>query len=155
MIKGPPRVYLYRNPIITCRIPNDWIEEITEDAKKDGSEWITWTVARNIGERLFCSYYGLEVKHRVITDGINNYRVHTIPINDYTPKIGRHFECKAKQADSKKQVIHVFQTWYLPQIDIIGWIPNDNLPVVVREQHLNGINDCRPLSTRDVRNKYV
>ena len=153
--EGIRRVYAYKYPVITCRVPPEWIQEAVDDANENNDGWANWTVARNIGDKLFMSYYNLTKVRGYITDGTYSYKVHTIPISDANPKLGRHFECKTKEVNTNKELIHVFQTWYLPQVDIIGWLSNDGLPPIVRHSHLQPMFNCKPLCARDSRKKYT
>lgn len=133
----PLRVYPYKYPVISFKVPRDWVLRTRLQVEGDAEEgkFVDWKVAEKIGRRAFQAYFGatpsehrdwdFELSLNSVTVG---FKVHTKLISDYNPLIGDSMTQKLFKHKTPITVYHVLQTWFLPRITILGFIDSKVAP---------------------------
>lgn len=177
------RISVFKHPVISIKVPSAWTNESADYDTKISSagdnEWLRgWHCARRVAKRAFAAYYGLEgqfqQKHDSWESGRPDYdfsvssdsrscliTLHTIPIKDNKPKIGRTFTTNVYRSNKSLELplVHVFSIWWCPIVMLIGWISNNDLKergkTEINEQKLKPIYTHEVLKEIDKRGMYT
>jgi hypothetical protein len=144
--EGPARVYPYRYPVISIMMPSKWINDAYEydiwcaKVAGDTGRFRGWQSARRIGQIGFAAYFGLQDQWKENLSlwkerpprydykiGGTQYKLHTAPSFDWSPNIGRSLSYKVKKIADLEPIVHIFMVYHLPYLDIIGFLPNEDL----------------------------
>lgn len=117
---------LYPYKIITFSVPNKWVLDTYITSLEEQSDFANWRIANSIGKLAFSKYFDMEPNGTYQYDFAdsskrNKFKLNVIPINDYNPKFGELANLK-KPKSILPTITYIYMTWYLPRINIIGWM---------------------------------
>lgn len=123
---------LYPFDHISIEAPPELIEQVSQHSDKNDDKPFKKTL--EIAKLVIGSYYSalkpVEGKRYDFTyDGKETIGlvVHCRNISDYEPRIGPLYDCRVWPIYDKIKILHVFCSYYLPRLDIIGVVDNSRI----------------------------